>query len=166
MCSMMLDNETSLAWKGFLFSLNSCARQILHPSFGTPYPISDGTYLAISWAVVVWSDDDSIVEFHLWTVQVTLSGQVQGVAFKGEQLLFKRGRNCCAFSKSSRCHKCSRPYKSSSNSPRPLTSKNDGDSENDDNWKRVRRDGTGNSDGLGDLLPEWGWATGPIEAEY
>lgn len=45
MCSKTLDSETSFAWKGFLFSLNSCARQIRHPSLGTPYPISLETYL-------------------------------------------------------------------------------------------------------------------------
>lgn len=45
MCSQTLDNETSFAWKGFLFSLNSCARQIRQPSLGTPYPISLDTYL-------------------------------------------------------------------------------------------------------------------------
>ena len=51
MCSKTLDSETSLAWKGFLFSLNSCARQMRHPSLGTPYPISLDTYLVIRSAV-------------------------------------------------------------------------------------------------------------------
>lgn len=51
MCSQTLDNETSFAWKGFLFSLNSCARQIRQPSLGTPYPISLDTYLLMRSAV-------------------------------------------------------------------------------------------------------------------
>lgn len=45
------DSETSLAWKGFLFSLNSCARQIRQPSLGTPYPVSSETYLLMRSAV-------------------------------------------------------------------------------------------------------------------
>lgn len=51
MCSKTLDRETSFAWKGFLFSLNSCARQIRQPSSGTPYPISLETYLLMRSAV-------------------------------------------------------------------------------------------------------------------
>lgn len=50
-CSKTLDRDTSLAWKGFLFSLNSCARQILQPSSGTACPPSWETYRLISSAV-------------------------------------------------------------------------------------------------------------------
>lgn len=86
MCSMTLDSETSLAWKGFLFSLNSCARQMRQPSLGTPTPISLGTYLLMRSAVDFsphsvlilaaydgkedWETHFCLQNSHLWSTRV------------------------------------------------------------------------------------------------
>lgn len=50
-CFKTWERETSPDRKGFLFSLNSCARQMRQPSAGTPHPISFGTYLLMRSAV-------------------------------------------------------------------------------------------------------------------